>query len=138
MVIEIFSKNRHEWEGSWSLWLYQKDLCGWWEGVREISGCAWAGSDGDHQPWGFFWRGKAGSHSLGPSHSLDAGQWGQPQELGTELGLGWAGIRAHRQSCEEKELRAATGWLWQGLMFLGVKWCPPDWDRMGQLKTWPC
>lgn len=28
---------------------------------------SWAGSDEDLQPWGFFWRGKAGPHILGPS-----------------------------------------------------------------------
>lgn len=36
-----------------------------------------------------------------------------------KLGCGLTGSPG--QSCEELEPRAATGWLWQGLVFLGVQ-----------------
>lgn len=39
------------------------------------------------------------------------GSWGSPSPRHWAL----------RQSWEEKEPRAATGWLWKGMMFLGVK-----------------
>lgn len=38
MVIELFSQNRHEWEGSWPLWLYQKDSRGWEKVLGESQG----------------------------------------------------------------------------------------------------
>lgn len=90
-VIEMFSRNRSEWERSWSLGLYRKALCGWREGVREISGYSWAGSVGDQQPWGLFWRRKAGPHSLSLSHpQQEQGSGDRPSPRHQALSWDWA------------------------------------------------